>query len=70
MFASIIAENPSDDYAQFGFGLAAFRSGDHRIAVEHLSLAVAMKPNDHHYATALNAARVRLEAEERRDHSS
>jgi len=67
VFATIIAENPSDDYAHFGFGLAAFRSGDHRVAVEHLSLAVAMKPADHHYATALRAARVRLEVEERRD---
>jgi Flp pilus assembly protein TadD len=69
VFATIIDENPSDDYAHFGFGLAAFRSGDHRVAVEHLSLAVAMKPADHHYATALRAARVRMEAEEARDDS-
>lgn len=67
VFASIIAENPSDDYAHFGLGLAALRSGDHRVAVEHLSLAVAMKPGEHHYATALNTARVRLEAEGSRD---
>jgi Flp pilus assembly protein TadD len=64
LFAEIVAENPSDDYAHFGLGLAAFRAGDHRVAVEHLSLAAAMKPGEHHYATALRAARVRLEAEE------
>jgi Flp pilus assembly protein TadD len=63
VFASIVSEYPSDDYAHFGLGLAALRSGDHRVAVEHLSLAAAMKPGDHHYATALRAARVRLEAE-------
>jgi Flp pilus assembly protein TadD len=64
MFATIIAESPSDDYAHFGLGLAALRSGDHRVAVEHLSLAAAMKPAEHHYATALRAARVRLEAQD------
>lgn len=62
IFATIIAENPSDDYAHFGLGLAALRSGEHRVAVEHLSLAVAMKPGENHYATALRAARVRLDA--------
>jgi len=67
VFATIIAENPSDDYAHFGLGLAAMKSGNHRVAVEHLSLAAAMKPAEHHYATALRAARVRLEAEEPSD---
>jgi Flp pilus assembly protein TadD len=64
VFATIIADNPSDDYAHFGLGLAALRDGEHRVAVEHLSLAVAMKPGERHYATALRAARVRLESEE------
>jgi tetratricopeptide (TPR) repeat protein len=59
LFAAIVADHPADDYAHFGLGLAALRSGDHRVAVEHLSLATAMKPNDHHYATALRAARAR-----------
>ncbi len=63
VFATIIAENPSDDYAHFGLGLSALRSGEHRVAVEHLSLAVAMKPGQHHYSTALRAARVRLDTE-------
>jgi Flp pilus assembly protein TadD len=61
LFAEIVAEYPSDDYAHFGLGLAAMKSGDHRVAVEHLSLAAAMKPGENHYATALRAARVRLE---------
>ncbi|MFG1927460.1 tetratricopeptide repeat protein [Cryptosporangium sp. NPDC048952] len=57
LFAQIVADHPSDDYAQFGLGLAALRTGDPKVAVEHLSLAVAMKPHDHHYATALRNAR-------------
>ncbi|MFI5955883.1 tetratricopeptide repeat protein [Cryptosporangium sp. NPDC051539] len=57
LFAAIVADHPSDDYALFGLGLAALRSGDPKAAVEHLSLAVAMKPHDHHYATALRNAR-------------
>lgn len=57
LFAEIVADYPADDYALFGLGLAALRSGDPRAAVEHLSLAVAMKPHDHHYATALRNAR-------------
>lgn len=57
LFAQIVADHPSDDYAQFGLGLSALRTGDPKIAVEHLSLAVAMKPHDHHYATALRNAR-------------
>jgi tetratricopeptide (TPR) repeat protein len=57
LFAEIVADHPADDYALFGLGLAALRSGDPRAAVEHLSLAVAMKPHDHHYATALRNAR-------------
>ena len=57
LFAEIVAAHPADDYALFGLGLAALRSGDPNAAVEHLSLAVAMKPHDHHYATALRNAR-------------
>jgi tetratricopeptide (TPR) repeat protein len=62
-FAVLVEQNPADDYAQFGLGLAALRAGDHPRAVQHLSLAAAMRPQQHHYATALRAARVRLEAE-------
>lgn len=60
-FARIIEENPADDYAQFGLGLSASRLGDHRQAVEHLALAVAMRPDNHHYGTALRGARAALE---------
>jgi tetratricopeptide (TPR) repeat protein len=59
-FAIVVEQNPADDYAQFGLGLAALRSGDHARAVQHLSLAAAMRPDQLHYKTALRAARVRL----------
>jgi tetratricopeptide (TPR) repeat protein len=58
-FAVLVAHNPSNDYAQFGLGLAALRSGAAELAVHHLSLAVAMRPGNNHYSTALRAARVR-----------
>ena len=56
-FAVIVAANPTDDYAQFGLGLAAARSGDLSTAVEHLALAVAMRPELSHYRTALYGVR-------------
>ena len=58
-FAQLIAVNPADDYAQFGLGLAASRAGDLERAVEHLALAVAMRPDQHHYAQALRGVRAR-----------
>jgi Flp pilus assembly protein TadD len=58
-FAAIVAENPSDDYAQFGLGLAASRLGDFEGAVEHLALAVAMRPDNRDYDSALQRARAR-----------
>lgn len=59
-FARIIDVNPADDYAQFGMGLASARAGDLRSAVEHLALAVAMRPENLHYGTALRGARAAL----------
>jgi tetratricopeptide (TPR) repeat protein len=59
-FARIVALNPADDYAQFGLGLAASRAGDLRLAVEHLALAAAMRPDLSHYARALRGARAAL----------
>jgi tetratricopeptide (TPR) repeat protein len=56
-FGAIVEENPSDDYAQFGMGLSASRLGEYDTATEHLALAVAMRPENKHYATALRAAR-------------
>ncbi len=64
LFAEIVTANPADDYARFGLGLSALRDGEPRVAVEHLSLAVAMMPDNHHYATALRNARARLAAQD------
>ena len=61
-FGWIISVNPADDYAQFGLGLAAAKTGDLPSAVEHLALAAAMRPDITHYATALRGARAALAA--------
>ena len=58
-FGRLIAVNPTDDYAQFGLGLAASRAGDLETAAEHLALAVAMRPDLDHYARALRGVRAR-----------
>jgi Flp pilus assembly protein TadD len=57
-FAAIVEVTPSDDYAQFGLGLAQLKTGALDAAAEHLALAVAMRPENKHYGTALNTARV------------
>lgn len=59
-FAWIVEVNPADDYAQFGLGLAAARTGDFESAVTHLALAAAMRPDIAHYSTALRGARATL----------
>ena len=59
-FSWIIQVNPADDYAQFGLGLAAAKTDDYQLAVEHLALAAAMRPDISHYATALRGARAKL----------
>ena len=59
-FTELIALNPTDDYAQFGLGLAASKAGDLALAAEHLALAVAMRPDLAHYARALRGVRARL----------
>jgi Flp pilus assembly protein TadD len=61
-FAELIAVNPTDDYAQFGLGLAASRAGELGLAAEHLALAVAMRPDLGHYARALRGVRARRAA--------
>lgn len=61
-FEFIISVNPADDYAQFGLGLAAAKTGDLASAVEHLALAAAMRPDVPHYSTALRGARAALAA--------
>lgn len=64
-FKRIVEANPVDDYAQFGMGLAAARTGDLETAVEHLALAAAMRPDLAHYHRELRRARERLAAARR-----
>jgi tetratricopeptide (TPR) repeat protein len=61
-FRRIVEASPSDDYAQFGLGLALARTGDPRAAAEHLALAVAMQPDRRHYTDALRSVRATLQA--------
>jgi Flp pilus assembly protein TadD len=61
-FRRIVDASPSDDYAQFGLGLALARTGDHGAAAEHLALAAAMRPNLRHYTDALRSVRATLRA--------
>lgn len=61
-FTALIADNPTDDYAHFGLGLAATRAGELGLAAEHLALAVAMRPDKNSYARALRGVRARRAA--------
>lgn len=56
-FRTLAESNPEDDYAQFGWGLAAARLGDYELAVEHLARAAAMRPDVRYYTQALRGAR-------------
>ena len=62
-FTALTAANPTDDYAHFGLGLASSKAGDLALAAEHLSLAVAMRPDLGHYARALRRVRALQAAE-------
>ncbi len=64
-FRRIVDASPSDDYAQFGLGLALARTGDPGAAAEHLALAAAMRPNLRHYTDALRSVRATLRARSR-----
>jgi predicted Zn-dependent protease len=61
-FRRIVDASPTDDYAQFGLGLALSRTGDHGGAAEHLALAAAMRPDLQHYTEALRSVRATLKA--------
>lgn len=61
-FRSIIEENPAEDYARFGLGLALSRMGEFEAAVEQLALAAAMRPENRDYASALRHARATLDS--------
>jgi Flp pilus assembly protein TadD len=58
-FTELITRSPTDDYAQFGLGMAASRAGELGLAAEHLALAVAMRPEIGHYARELRGVRAR-----------
>ncbi|MQS14659.1 tetratricopeptide repeat protein [Streptomyces kaniharaensis] len=61
-FRAVALADPSDDYAQFGWGVAAARMGDFETSAEHLALAVAMRPDTDHYRAALRQTRATLAA--------
>jgi predicted Zn-dependent protease len=61
-FRQIVEASPSDDYAQFGLGLALARAGNPGAAAEHLALAAAMRPDLRHYTDALRQVRATLRA--------
>ncbi|MFE0461300.1 tetratricopeptide repeat protein [Kitasatospora sp. NPDC058965] len=61
-FRAVAQADPSDDYAQFGWGIAAARLGDFETSAEHLALAVAMRPHAEHYRKALRQTRATLAA--------
>jgi Flp pilus assembly protein TadD len=61
-FARLTEMAPDDDYAQFGLGLSSWRLGDLTGAAEHLSLAVAMRPDRKEYSRALGQVRATLRA--------
>jgi tetratricopeptide (TPR) repeat protein len=61
-FRMIVEASPSDDYANFGLGLALSRTGNHAAAAEYLALAAAMRPEATHYTEALRSVRATLRA--------
>lgn len=61
-FRAVALADPSDDYAQFGWGLSAARLGDFEASAEHLALAVAMRPSSDAYRAALRQTRATLKA--------
>ncbi|MFI6503376.1 tetratricopeptide repeat protein [Nonomuraea typhae] len=64
-FRWIVDANPAEDYAYFGLGLSLWRTGDMEAAQEPLAIAVAMRPDERNYVTALKNVRATLRA--RRD---
>lgn len=61
-FRIIVDANPTEDYAYFGLGLSLWRTGDMEAAQEPLAIAVAMRPDQRHYVSALKSVRATLRA--------
>jgi Flp pilus assembly protein TadD len=61
-FQKLVEEDPDDDYAQFGWGLSAAKLGQFDLAVEHLAVAAAMRPDVNYYTLALRGARATARA--------
>ncbi|MFI0446472.1 tetratricopeptide repeat protein [Actinomadura sp. 6N118] len=61
-FRWIVEADPAEDYALFGLGLSLSRMGEFEAAVEHLALAVAMRPDNKDYSKALRHVRATLAA--------
>lgn len=64
-FERLVELEPTSHYAHFGLGLALSRLGRFVLAAEHLSMAVAMRPERREYAEALRQVRATIAA--RRD---
>ncbi|WP_066367976.1 tetratricopeptide repeat protein [Herbidospora mongoliensis] len=61
-FRWIVAANPAEDYAYYGLGMALWRTGDIEGAQEPLAVAVAMRPDERNYVSALTQIRATLRA--------
>lgn len=61
-FQRLVEVNAEDDYAQFGWGLSAAKLGQFDLAVEHLAVAAAMRPDVNYYTLALRGARATARA--------
>jgi Tfp pilus assembly protein PilF len=53
-FAKALEIDPSNDYAHFGLALCLAREGQRTLAVGHLRLALAMRPEARAYREALD----------------
>ena len=61
-FHELVALAPTSDYAHFGLGLALTRLDRFELAIEHLAMAVAMRPDRHEYVERLRQAKATLSA--------
>ena len=64
-FEELVVLAPTSDYAHFGLGLALTRLDRFELAIEHLAMAVAMRPDRREYVDRLQQARATLAARRR-----